>query len=71
MPRTAKATPVITNAEILTLAINQINGRIASWREKCDGLPGEYFEKATDELFKKKDALKTMYYFETGTEFDG
>ena len=71
MPRIVKANPVITNAEILNRAITHINLEIQGWREKCEGLPSVYFDKATEELFRKKDALKTMYRYETGVEYDG
>ena len=67
-----KSTPVITHTEILARAIQSINTEINGWRDKCSGLldTAALFDSATNELTNKLDALKTMYYFETGTNYE-
>ena len=69
-----KATPIITNTEILSRAIISIQTEIDEWRELCNGLPKEQadtsFDAATKALRDKLDAVKIMYRIETGSDFD-
>ena len=68
-----KANPIITNTEILSRAIRSIDEEISECRRRCDGLPQEMreqmFNASTKELVMKQTALRTMYLFETGTEY--
>lgn len=69
-----KATPVITYTEILCLAIRSIDAEIGNWRKRLEGLPDEIIRErlaaCTDNLNEKRDALKTMYRIETGTDYE-
>ena len=68
-----KATPIITNTEILSRAIRSIDEEISECRRRCDDLPQDMreqmFNASTKELAMKLTALRTMYLFETGTEY--
>lgn len=68
-----KANPIITQTEIISRAIRSIEEEISECRHRCDGLPQEMreqmFNTATKELVMKQTALRTMYLFETGTEY--
>ncbi|MBQ8619095.1 MAG: hypothetical protein IJ418_16485 [Clostridia bacterium] len=64
-----KSEPIITHLEIYVLAINAIDAQINVWRQRCEGLPEDYFSKATEQLMLKRDALKELYRIEAGTEF--
>lgn len=70
MPRKASRSPIITHVEILALAIRSIDADIQKWREKCEGLPAEQFDKCTLELRQKRAALCNYYLIETGVEYD-
>lgn len=69
-----KVTPIITHTEIIARAAKSIEREIEELRERCNVLPKEqadvYFDMSAKELVEKLDALKTMYRFETGTDFD-
>lgn len=64
------ATPVITHVEILCLAIRAIDAEIGVRRMRCEGLPGDTFDRSVAHLLEKRDALKSMYRMETGTDYD-
>ena len=64
------ATPVLTHTEILCLAIRAIDADIGRWRERCEGLPEDVFERSVADLLAKRSALKDLYHVETGTEYD-
>ena len=68
-----KANPIITQTEILNRAIRSIEAEIDDWRKKCEILPEDQkdvmFTASTNELSMKLTALRTMYLFETGTEY--
>lgn len=65
------AAPAITHVEILCLAFRAIDAEIEVWRERCENLPHGTFYKSVAPLLKKRQALKSMYYVETGTDYDG
>ncbi len=67
-----KSNPVITHTEIINLAITALDAKIEEWRDKCIDTPAGYemFCVATEELRTKRQALKQLYMFETGTEYD-
>lgn len=62
--------PIITHAEILCLAIRTIDAEICTWRQRCEGLPEEYFDNATANLREKREALKQLYLIEVGNEYE-
>ena len=62
--------PIITHTEIYALAIRTIDEDIKTWRQRCEGLPEEYFDRATEQLRAKRDVVKELYRIETGTEYD-
>lgn len=64
------APPVITHVEILCLAIRAIDAEIGVWRKRCEGLPDDAFDRSVAHLLEKRDALKSMYRMETGTDYD-
>lgn len=68
-----KTTPIITHTEILSRAIQSIEGDIEERLALCEGLPedirAEMFNKATVELRAKLETLKTLYSIETGADF--
>ena len=68
-----KQNPIITHTEIISRAIRSIEEEISEYRRQCDGLPQEMreqmFNASTKELVMKQTALRTMYLFETGTEY--
>ena len=68
-----KANPIITQTEIINRAISSIEAEIDDWRKKCECLPDDQkeamFTASTNELVMKLTALRTMYLFETGTEY--
>lgn len=68
-----KAIPIITHTEILSRAISSIEADIEERKILCEGLPtdiqAEMFNKSTEELREKLDALKTLYRIETGADF--
>ena len=68
-----KTEPIITHTEILSRAIRSIDEEISECRRKCEGLPQDMreqmFNASTKELVMKQTALRTMYLFETGTEY--
>ena len=69
-----KAEPIISFTEILCLAIRSIDAEIGEWRKRFEGLPAEVIEErlviCTSNLNEKRDALKTMYRIEAGTDYE-
>ena len=65
-----KADPIIIHVEILCLPIRAIDDDIYAWRKRCEGLPEEQFEKCTQSLVVKRDALKEMYRIECGMDYE-
>lgn len=70
MARKAAQSPIITHTEILALAIRSIDADIQKWRDKCEGLPTEHFDRCTLELRQKRATLCNYYLIETGVEYD-
>lgn len=70
----AKTKPIITHTEIYARAIRTIEAEIDEWRRRCVGFPQEerdaLFNASTEELRSKLAALKEMYRFETGVEYE-
>ena len=67
-----KNNPIITHTEIICLAITAVDAQIAEWRDKCPDTPAGFsmFCTATEGLQTKRQALKQLYMFETGTEYE-
>lgn len=70
-----KATPIITQTEILSRAISSIKAEIEEWQEHAKSFRDErlaesYVEAGTKELREKLDALKTLYRIETGIDYE-
>lgn len=70
-----KATPVITQTEILSRAIASIKAEIEEWQEHAkrfrdERLAESYVEAGTKELRTKLDALKILYRMETGADYE-
>ena len=70
-----KATPVITQTEILSRAIASIKAEIEEWQEyakrfRDERLAESYVEDGTKELRTKLDALKILYRMETGADYE-
>ena len=68
-----KNNPIITHTEILARAIRSVEEEIAEWHSKCAGFPPEQREAmidaSTEQLRSKLEALKQMYFIETGNEY--
>ena len=69
-----KNTPIITHKEIICRAIRSIEEEIETMQKRCEGKTSDPFVKQllvtyVSERTPKLDALKTMYYYETGTEY--
>ena len=70
-----KATPIITQTEILSRAISSIKAEIEEWQERTkifrdERLAESYVDAGTKELREKLDALKTLYRIETGIDYE-
>ena len=63
---------MLTQTEIICLAINGVDASVADWKEKCKGIPNAdaVFESVTNELRSKRETLKTLYLFQTGREYE-
>lgn len=61
---------MITQTEIICLAIKAIDHDIDKWSDKCKGLEKELFEKCTAELRMKRETLCTLYLIQTGAEYN-
>ena len=64
---------MITQTEIICLAIKALDTEIESWRKKCEagGEEGQrIFEKMTSDLRMKRETLRTLYLIQTGTEYN-
>ena len=66
-----KNNPIIPHTEVICLAINALDVKIREWRSKCPDTDAGFamFCEATEDLRAKREALKQMYLFETGTEY--
>lgn len=66
--------PTITHVEIYSRAIRNILDEIKTWEDRCEGFPQEQKDdmvsRSTAHLRPKLDALKEMYRFESGSEYD-
>ncbi len=66
--------PIITHSEIYSRAIRSIQDEIKAWEDRCEGLPQEQKDdivcRSTAHLRPKLEALKEMYRFESGDEYD-
>ena len=76
MPKRKKCTPVtISNTEILNLAIQHLQFRVNKWRETISSVPNmtdveEQVQVICADDLAKIEMLRTMYLFETGTEYN-
>lgn len=65
--------PIITYTEILARAIGSVDNEIDEWRQRCANLPqaqaDSIFSASTKELKDKLEALKNLYFFETGKKY--
>ena len=65
---------MITQTEIICLAIERLDMRINALKEKFAdaGKEGEKFvERMTEEMRAKRETLKQLYLIQTGTEYGG
>lgn len=63
---------MITQTEILTLAIKALDTDIENWRIKCKngGEEGQkIFESVTAEMRMKRETLCTLYLIQTGNDY--
>lgn len=60
---------MVTHAEILVLAIRQIESQLEHLKYLCNGNDALYKQVTTD-LYKKWNELTELYKIETGTEYD-
>lgn len=60
---------MVTHAEILVLAIRQIESQLEHLKSLCNGNE-ELYKQVTTDLFKKWNELTELYKIETGTEYD-
>lgn len=63
--------PIITHTEILNRAIDSVKREIFQWEEQAKAKPAisEQIKAMTAPLYKKLEALESMYIYETGTEY--
>lgn len=63
---------MITQTEIITLAIKAIDADIEKWRTKCDvsDKGREMFDSIAAPLLSKRETLCTLYRIQTGTDFN-
>ena len=64
---------MITQTEIIFLAIRALDAEIETWRTKCakGGEEGQrIFERVTAEPRMKRETLRTLYLIQTGTEYN-
>ena len=64
---------MITQTEIICLAIRMLDTDIETWRAKCKngGEEGKrIFESLSAEPLKKREMLCTLYRIQTGTDYD-
>ena len=64
---------MITQTEIICLAIRALDAEIETWRTKCakGGEEGKMiFEKMTAEIRIKRETLRDLYRIQTGTEYN-
>ena len=59
---------MITQTEILTLAIKAINAELDKWYKLCCG-DAKTYNEATTELREKLTLLHDLYKIQTGEEF--
>lgn len=62
--------PVLTHTELLCYAANWLQRDIDNWRIACADLPNgeEQARMICERQLKQLDAIRQMYFFETGTE---
>ena len=64
---------VITQTEIISLAIRALDAEIEKWRIKCEkgGDEGQQiFESVTAESRMKRETFCTLYLIQTGKNYD-
>lgn len=61
--------PILTHTETLCWALKGIDAEINQWKVRCEGLPEGHFEKCTETLMEKREALFKLYLIETGSEY--
>ena len=64
---------MITQTEIICLAIRALDADIEAWRTKCEkgGEEGQQiFDRMTAESRMKRETLRTLYLIQTGTEYN-
>ena len=60
---------MITQTEIIVLAIGMLDRKIDEWRAICAGQPENIFRQVTADLRSKRETLCTLYMIQTGTEY--
>ena len=65
-----KPTPAITHIELLCYAANWLNADIRKWEEACSDMPNAEEQAALicERQINQLNAIRQMYYLETGTE---
>ena len=64
---------MITQTEIICLAIRALDSEIETWRTNCANGGEEWeriFERMTAEPRMKRETLRTLYLIQTGTEYN-
>lgn len=62
-----KTLPIITHTEILTYAIRSLEAEAEKYAKMAEIVPEA--KSLAEGLEAKLDAIKQMYFFETGTEY--
>ena len=69
-----KPEPIITHTEIICRTIRDIDREIHDLYVRSNAVPDEvgkpWFQSESAPLKEKREALKTMYRIETGTDYD-
>ncbi|MBO7423896.1 MAG: hypothetical protein J6T99_11015 [Oscillospiraceae bacterium] len=61
---------MITQTEIICLAICQLDHQIEDWKKKCHGMADStVLNTATAPLKEKRQELRTLYRINTGEEY--
>lgn len=60
---------MITQTEIIVLAIKQLDAQIENWRVQCKG-EENIFRQVTADLQSKRETLYTLYLIQTGENYN-
>lgn len=68
----AKNKPIITHTKTLCYAIMYLQGQIDDMKARCEGKPGgeEILQHYVAQFGPELEALKELYRYETGVEFN-